>query len=104
MNKFNKKLILLSFLLIFILSIGVISAADNSSHVKLDKKDDKISLKKEISNSNTSNNEVLKSTIDFSGSTFTELENQINSCQAGDIINLNIRYTNNFWIVITIKI
>ena len=94
MNKFNKKLILLSFLLIFILSIGVISAADNSSHVTLDKKDDKISLKKEISNSNTSNNEVLKSTIDFSGSTFTELENQINSCQAGDIINLNKNITN----------
>ena len=51
-------------------------------------------MKKEISNSNTSNNEVLKSTIDFSGSTFTELENQINSCQAGDIINLNKNITN----------
>lgn len=88
-KRLNKKLIILALLLVLMISIGVVSAANNDTDVK-STSDEQIELSTNDDICLSSSNETaLGANVDFTGSTFTELEQAINGAHEGDTIILN---------------
>ena len=95
-RRHNKKLIIFILLMILIMGIGAVSAADNATGAEsASSNHDKLSLSNDAVELSASNEAVLNTTVDFSGSTFTELDTAIANAEAGDVIVLNNDITNN---------
>ena len=89
-KRFDKKLIIISLLLVLIIGIGAVSAADNSTDEKIASSNDQVELS--VTNNvkvSSSNESTLGANVDFSGTTFSELQTAINGATAKDVIVLN---------------
>ena len=90
--KLTKKMMCISLILILFLVIGAACAADNDTDVQTSDDDTQ-----EIISSDTEDvNQTLKATVQFSGTTFSDLETAINNAQEGDTIVLNSNITNDY--------
>ena len=103
-KRFDKKLIIISLLLVLIIGIGAVSAADNSTDEKIASSNDQVELsvsdnaklksdnQDKLSLSNdvnlSSSKESALRASEFTGTTFTQLETVINGATAGDVIVL----------------
>ena len=89
-KRFDKKLIIISLLLVLIIGIGAVSAADNSTDEKIASSNDQVELS--VSNDvkvSSSNESTLGANVEVSGTRFTDLRNAIEGATAGDVIVLN---------------
>ena len=89
-KRFDKKLIILALLLVLIIGIGVVSAADNNTNEKIASSNDQAELS--VSNDvkvSSSNESTLGANVEVSGTRFTDLRNAIDGAVAGDVIVLN---------------
>ena len=89
-KRFDKKLIILALLLVLIIGIGVVSAADNNTNEKIASSNDQAELS--VSNDvkvSSSNESTLGANVEVSGTRFTDLRNAIDGATAGDVIVLN---------------
>ena len=89
-KRFDKKLIIISLLLVLIIGIGAVSAADNSTNEKIASSNDQVELS--VSNDvkvSSSNESTLGANVEVSGTRFTDLRNAIEGATAGDVIVLN---------------
>ena len=89
-KRLDKKLIILTLLLVLIIGIGAVSAADNNTNEKLASSNDQVELS--VTNDvkvSSSNESTLGANVDFSGTKFSELKTAINGATTGDVIVLN---------------
>ena len=89
-KRFDKKLIIISLLLVLIIGIGAVSAADNNTDEKIASSNDQAELS--VSNDvkvSSSNESTLGANVEVSGTRFTDLRNAIDGATAGDVIVLN---------------
>ena len=89
-KRLDKKLIILTLLLVLIIGIGAVSAADNSTDEKIASSNDQVELS--VTNDvkvSSSNESTLGANVDFSGTKFSELKTAINGATTGDVIVLN---------------
>ena len=94
-KRFDKKLIIISLLLVLIIGIGAVSAADNNTDEKIASSNDQAELS--VSNDvkvSSSNESTLGANVEVSGTRFTDLRNAIDGATAGDVIVLNNIYYN----------
>ncbi|WP_296894419.1 Ig-like domain repeat protein [uncultured Methanobrevibacter sp.] len=90
-KRFDKKLIILALLLVLIIGIGAVSAADNNTDKKLASSNDQaeLSVTNNVKVSSSNESTLGANVVNVTGATFTDLRNAINGAAAGDVIVLN---------------
>ena len=87
-KRFNKKLIIFALILILVIFMGAVNAAENQTDKKVTSDNqEKLSSENNVRLS-SSNETTLGADVDFSGSTFSELESTIHSLNDGDVLIL----------------